>query len=45
MPYRNYTYVIPFVIDKDKNIVLKTVYPSRKFHKIYGGGQNETDKA
>ncbi len=33
--YRNYTYIVPFVIDKDDNIVIKTVYPSRKFHKIY----------
>ena len=36
IPYRNYTYVVPFIVD-DKNIVLKTVFPSRKYHKIYGG--------
>ena len=35
--YQNYTYVVPFVIDKSQNIVLKTVFPSRKYHKIYGG--------
>jgi len=35
--YEGYTYVIPFVIDKNKNIVLKTVFPSRKYHKKYGG--------
>jgi uncharacterized DUF497 family protein len=35
--YKDYTYAVPFVIDKDKNIVLKTVFPSRKYHKIYGG--------
>jgi uncharacterized DUF497 family protein len=34
---RNYTYVVPFVIDEDKNIILKTVFPSRKYHKLYGG--------
>ena len=28
--------LVPFVIDKDENIVLKTAYPSRKFHKIFG---------
>jgi uncharacterized DUF497 family protein len=37
VPYKDYTYVVPFVIDKDKNIVIKTVFPSRKYHKIYGG--------
>ena len=37
IPYANYTYVVPFVIDDNKNIVLKTVFPSRKFDKIYGG--------
>ncbi|HCC37361.1 MAG TPA: toxin [Treponema sp.] len=37
IPYQNYTYVVPFVIDDSQNIVLKTVFPSRKYHKIYGG--------
>ena len=36
IPFQNYTYVVPFVIDKDQNIVLKTVFQSRKYHKIYG---------
>jgi uncharacterized DUF497 family protein len=36
IPYKDYTYVVPFVIDEDKNIVLKTVFPSRKYHRIYG---------
>jgi len=35
--FQNYTYVVPFVIDSNQNIVLKTVFPSRKYHKIYGG--------
>ena len=34
--YKGYTYVVPFVVDKEDNIVLKTVFPSRKFHKLYG---------
>ena len=42
IPYSNYTYVVPFIIDSDHNIVLKTVFPSRKFHKIYGG-KNENE--
>jgi len=36
IPFQNYTYVVPFVIDKEQNIFLKTVFPSRKYHKIYG---------
>jgi uncharacterized DUF497 family protein len=40
--YNNYTYVVPFIIDKNKNLVLKTVFPSRKFHKLYGGKSNES---
>jgi len=34
--YKTYTYVVPFVIDSKGNIVLKTVFQSRKFHKLYG---------
>jgi uncharacterized DUF497 family protein len=37
VPYQDYTYVVPFIIDNSQNIVLKTVFPSRKYHKIYGG--------
>jgi uncharacterized DUF497 family protein len=33
----NYIHVVPFVIDEDKRIILKTIFPSRKFNKIYGG--------
>jgi uncharacterized DUF497 family protein len=33
---KGYTYIVPFVLDKDNNIVLKTIFPSRKFHKLYG---------
>jgi len=41
IPYQGYTYVVPFVIDNNQNIVIKTVFPSRKYHKIYGG-KNES---
>ena len=34
--YKAYTYVVPFIIDDDGNMILKTVFPSRKFHKLYG---------
>ncbi len=31
---RNYTYCVPFVEEGEK-VFLKTIFPSRKFHKIY----------
>ncbi len=34
--YKNYTYVVPFIIDSKNNIVLKTIFPSRRFHKLFG---------
>jgi len=37
IPYQNYTYVVPFIIDSEKNIILKTIFPSRKYHRLYGG--------
>jgi len=37
IPFQNYTYVVPFIIDNSQNIILKTVFPSRKYHKVYGG--------
>lgn len=33
---KDYVYVVPFIIDEDENIFLKTAYPSRKFNKKYG---------
>ena len=35
LEYRNYIHVVPFIIDEDDNIIIKTVFPSRNFHKIY----------
>ena len=34
---KNYICSVPFVIDEDSNIVLKTAYPSRKLYKKYRG--------
>jgi len=31
--YNDYVHVVPFVVDKEKNIVIKTVFPSRKMKK------------
>ncbi|MCJ7471351.1 MAG: toxin [Actinobacteria bacterium] len=41
LSYKNYIQVVPFVIDEDENIIIKTVFPSRKFHKIYKERKNE----
>jgi uncharacterized DUF497 family protein len=35
--WQDYTYIVLFVIDDERNIVLKTVFPSKKYHKMYGG--------
>lgn len=32
----NYTWVVPFIINEKDQIVLKTAFPSRKFHNKYG---------
>ena len=34
---KDYTWVVPFVIDNEERIVLKNAFPGRKFHKKYGG--------
>lgn len=36
LTYKGYTHVVPFVIDNEETIVLKTVFPSRRFHQLYG---------
>ena len=33
----NYIYAVPFSIDKNSNIILKTAYPSRKLNRKYRG--------
>ncbi|MCF8262341.1 MAG: BrnT family toxin [Melioribacteraceae bacterium] len=39
----NYIHLVPFVLDDKSNIILKTIFPSRKFNKIYGK-KDEEDK-
>ena len=34
---KEYTWVVPFIISEHNEIILKTAFPSRKFHKKYGG--------
>jgi uncharacterized DUF497 family protein len=36
VPYNDYTYVVPFVTDNENDcIALKTIFPSRKYHRLY----------
>jgi hypothetical protein len=35
LSYKDYIHVVPFIVDKNDDIVIKTVFPSRNFHKIY----------
>ena len=41
---KRYTCVVPFVIDTEDNIVLKTIFPGRRFHKLFGKKKTK-DKA
>lgn len=41
IPIDGYIHAVPFKLDKKNNIVLKTAFPSRKFHKKYGQKNNE----
>jgi len=34
--YKYYIHIVPFIIDNEDNIIIKTVFASRFFHKIYG---------
>jgi uncharacterized DUF497 family protein len=37
MSINNYIWIVPFIVDEESNILLKTAFPSRKFNKKYGG--------
>ena len=37
MEINDYTWIVPFLINDHDEIVLKTAFPSRKYHKKYGG--------
>lgn len=42
IPIHGYIHAVPFVVDSENNIVLKTVYPSRKLKQKYGGKADES---
>ena len=33
----DYIHLVPFIINDNEEMVLKTIFPSRRFHKKYGG--------
>ena len=35
MEFEQYIWIVPFLIDEEENIVLKTAFPSRKYNKRY----------
>ena len=39
----NYIYAVPFLFDENKNIFLKTIYPSRKLNKKYKEGDKKDE--
>jgi uncharacterized DUF497 family protein len=36
IPIHGYIHAVPFVLDRENNVFLKTAYPSRKFNRKYG---------
>ena len=41
--FREYIWVVPFVLEKDESIFLKTAYPSRKMNARFGGPNEAKD--
>jgi hypothetical protein len=37
--YKRYIWIIPYVIEENGNIFLKTLYPSRKYMKMFREGK------
>ena len=37
---KDYTHVVPLIYTDSGNFILKTIFPSRKHHKIYGPKKN-----
>ena len=40
----DYVHVVPAVINERNQIILKTIFPSRKYNAIYKGQTNEKEK-
>ena len=44
MAIEGYTWVVPVVVADDDTLLLKTAFPSRKFHQQFGGGHAAQDQ-
>lgn len=40
---KNYIWAVPFMVEEDKSIFLKTAYKSRKLFRRYGGSYEKDD--
>jgi len=40
---KNYIWAVPFMVEEDRSIFLKTAYPSRKLFRRYGGSDEKDD--
>ena len=40
---KNYIWAVPFMVEEDKSIFLKTAYPSRKLFRRYRGSYEKDD--
>ena len=40
---KDYIWAVPFTVEEDKSIFLKTAYPSRKLFRRYGGSYEKED--
>ena len=43
--FRSYIWVVPFVVEKDDSIFLKTAYPSRKMNARFGGSHEAKEQS
>ena len=41
MEINHYTWVVPFIVDDNGQVILKTAFPSRKLYKKYGKDENK----
>ena len=43
--FKNYVWVVPFVVETDNTIFLKTAFPSRKMNARFGGTHEAKDRS
>jgi hypothetical protein len=43
--FNNYIWVVPFIVEKDNTVFLKTAFPSRKMNARFGGINEAKDRS